>query len=139
MNEGEHFICRNDREFDNFVKFAKEFYSKKGYAVFAYRNNQHITMNQHNSIFKYCDMLADALNDAGFDMEKIFDDSFSIPWTKTSVKELLWNTVQDAMFGTTSVKHLERENVTKVYDVINRKISQKTGIFVPFPNREDIK
>ena len=42
------------------------------------------------------------------------------------------------MFGTTSIKELERAKVTKVYDVINRKISQKTGVFVPFPNRDDM-
>ena len=106
--------------------------------MFTYRNNQHITMNQHNSIYKYCDMLAMSLNESGNDMKKVFDSDFDIPWTKTSVKELIWNVVQEAMFGTTSIRELERDKVTQVYDVINRKISQKTGVFVPFPNRDNM-
>ena len=69
---------------------------------------------------------------------EVFDSDFDIPWTKTSVKELIWNVVQEAMFKTTSIKELERDKVTAIYDVINRKISQKTGIFVPFPNRDNM-
>lgn len=138
MSDGEHYICRNERELENFIKHAREYYKKKSYAVFTYRNNQHITMNQHNSIYKYCDMLAMSLNESGNDMKKVFDSDFDIPWTKTSVKELIWNVVQEAMFGTTSIRELERDKVTQVYDVINRKISQKTGVFVPFPNRDNM-
>lgn len=138
MNDGEHYICRNERELENFIEHARKYYKKKNYAVFTYRNNQHITMNQHNSIYKYCDMLAMSLNESGNDMKKVFDSNFDIPWTKTSVKELIWNVVQEAMFGTTSIRELERDKVTQVYDVINRKISQKTGVFVPFPNRDNM-
>lgn len=138
MSDGEAFVCRNEKELNNFLEHAKKYYKEKNFAVFTYRNNQHITMNQHNSIYKYCDMLAMSLNESGNDMKKVFDSDFDIPWTKTSVKELIWNVVQEAMFKTTSIKELERDKVTAIYDVINRKISQKTGIFVPFPNRDNM-
>jgi hypothetical protein len=138
MSDGEAFVCRNEKELNNFIEHAKKYYKEKNFAVFTYRNNQHITMNQHNSIYKYCDMLAMSLNESGNDMKKVFDSDFDIPWTKTSVKELIWNVVQEAMFKTTSIKELERDKVTAIYDVINRKISQKTGIFVPFPNRDNM-
>lgn len=118
------------------IALAQEWKKKKFLVVNI--EKQQRTLTQGRSIHLYCEMLAYELTSSGFDIRKTLKQDFDIPWDKDSVKQLMWHPVQKAMFGTTSTAQLTTDQVSKVYDVINRKISTDCGVSVQFPSRENM-
>lgn len=98
---------------------------------------QQRTLSQGKAIHLYCDMLAWELSSKGLDIRKTLKTDFEIPWDKDSVKQLMWHPVQKAMFGTASTAKLTTDQVSKVYDVINRKMATEFGISLEFPSKEN--
>ena len=96
------------------------------------------SLPQNRAIHKYFAMLAESLNNAGLDIKKTMRHDFDIPWTETLVKELIWRGVQESMFDIKSTAKLDTSQVTKVYEVINKHISEKFGVTVIFPTKEEI-
>lgn len=93
------------------------------------------TDQQNKALHLYCQMLADALNDAGYDMQHILmQKQVSIPWNSITVKECLWREIQRAMFDKDSTTELSTGEVSQVYEVLDRHISEKFGIHIPFPS-----
>ena len=120
---------------------------------------------QNKSIHLYCELLAISLNDAGFEMkaflgsksnkfliaileqiqELIFKmmayleakQEIDIPWTKENVKNVIWKPVQKAMFSIDSTTKLETAQVSEVYKVVARHVSENTGVFVDFPHEQE--
>jgi hypothetical protein len=70
-------------------------------------------------------------------MVKTLKQGVDIPWTKLTVKEHIWRPVQDAQLGKNSTIKLESHEVSAVYDVINRHLSDKFGVHVPFPSKDN--
>ena len=95
------------------------------------------TLKQNKSLHKYCDMLADELNMAGYDMKKVLKPGIDIMWTPESVKNYLWRPVMHAMFDKISTTELETKDVTKVYETLNRHTASRFGISVVFPSEEE--
>ena len=58
------------------------------------------TGQQNRALHKGCELLADALNDAGLDMRVVLKPEINIPWTKTSVKEYIIRPIMRAMTTT---------------------------------------
>ena len=81
-------------------------------------------------------MLAESLNNAGLDVKKTMAQDVEIPWTETLIKELIWRKVQLAMFDINSTAKLDTTQISQVYDVINRHISQTHGVSVIFPSKD---
>ena len=94
------------------------------------------TLKQNRSLHLYCQLLADALNDAGLDMRRTLKEDIEIPWTKENVKEFLWRPIQDAMFQQASTTELNTAQVGQVYEVLNRHMSEKKGVSVSFPEED---
>lgn len=94
------------------------------------------TDQQNKAIHKYCDELAKAFNEAGLDMRKVLKPAIFIPWNKTSVKQHIWRPVQEAMVNKRSTTQLDTPEVSEVYEVLNRHLSQEFGLHIPFPSRE---
>jgi hypothetical protein len=95
------------------------------------------TTQQNAALHLYFTQLADALNAAGFDMAHFpYKKSASIPWTPETVKEYLWRSLQVAYLGKKSTRDLSKWEVDKVYDILNRYLGEKTGVFVEFPSEE---
>lgn len=102
--------------------------------------NKKRTLTQNAALHKYCKMLADALNAAGYDVRKTVKHNLDIPWNERLVKELIWRTVQEAVINDQSTTRLNTKQVSEVYEIINRYTAEKFGISVPFPcleTRED--
>lgn len=95
------------------------------------------TLQQNKAIHKYCSLLAKELNDAGLDMKVVLKPEVDIPWNGESVKEYLWRPIQKYLLQKQSSTELETDEVSKVYDVVNRLIGEKHGIHVPFPEDPD--
>jgi ribosomal protein S13 len=45
--------------------------------------------------------------------------------------------VQSAKFDNVSVNDLKTPQVSEIYDVVNRHLSNKFGVYVPFPSRDN--
>lgn len=95
------------------------------------------TSQQNKALWKYCALLAKALNDAGLDQRTYpFKDELSIPFSKESVMSIFWRPVQTAMLGKSSTRDLTTKEVNLVYEAIDRAMSERTGVHVEFPSRE---
>ena len=69
-------------------------------------------------------------------MRKVLKPGVDIPWTKLSIKEYIWKPILKAMTGKESTTLMDTKDIDKIYDVVNRHISEKWGISVPFPTEE---
>ena len=94
------------------------------------------TQRQNKSLHLWFSLLAETLNDAGFYIKSVINDSLQIPWTETHIKELLWRPVQKEMLGKDSTTKLTTKEIDLVYDVINKSLGERCSVFVPFPSRE---
>lgn len=91
---------------------------------------------QNKSLHKYYALLSVALNEAGLDVQKTLRHDVEIPWNETLVKELIWRPVQEAMTDKYSTTELDRVEPSQIYEVLNRHLSEKFGIHVPWPCEE---
>ena len=120
IKEGEEKI----REIFNVIGF-------KEVKIDVQKNN--ISHQQRKALHLYFNLLAEALNEAGFDMKKVLKQEVDIPWNKDTVKEYLWRPIQKAYLGIESSNNLEQDQIDKVWEILNRMIGEKTGVHVPFP------
>ena len=81
-------------------------------------------------------MLADALNDAGLDVQHTLRHDISLPWSGPAVKELIWRPVMIAMTEKDSTTQMDTIEPSQIYEVLNRHLGEKFGIFVPWPCEE---
>ena len=126
------------------------------------------TRLQNKSLHLYCELLATALNDAGYDMKAVlfgpiegkimalvcelcpehteaFDSVFlkyhmkvDVPWTKDSTKACLWKPIQRVMMNKESTTELDTKGPSAVYDVLCRHISENYGVFVEWPSMDSL-
>jgi hypothetical protein len=98
------------------------------------------TPKQNSSLWKYCTLLAEALNAAGYDLRTFpFKDGLEIPFTKTSVMDVFWRNIQEAMYGTDSTRKLSTTDMQKVYEAVDRAISTRAGVHVEWPSMESME
>ncbi len=98
---------------------------------------QQRTPLQNRALHKYCQMLADALNDAGLDMKQVLKPEIDIPWTKHSVKDHLWRPIQIIMTGAPSTASALTPEYGEVYKVLDRHLAEKFGVSVPWPSLDE--
>lgn len=97
------------------------------------------TDQQNKAIHKYCEQLADALNDAGYTFNDQKVIQIDVQFTKENVKESIWRNVQTALYPEKhSTTELEKMEVSEVYENISRFIGERAGVHVPFPSQEEI-
>lgn len=96
------------------------------------------TTTQNNALHLYFRLLADELNLAGLDMKKVLKPSIDIEWNEETVKEYLWRPIQNAQVLKKSTRQLNTKEIDKIYDTINRHMSEKFGISVPWPSQDPL-
>ena len=96
-----------------------------------------ISEPQRGALHLYCERLAEALNDAGYDQRKVLKPGIAIPWTKESVKKQLFKAIAKAMFDVDSTEKLTKPQVSDVYETLNRHMAEKFGVSVEWPHREE--
>lgn len=94
------------------------------------------TSKQNRALHKFCTILAQVLNEEGQTMTKVLKPGVEIEWTQESVKKYLWRPLQDVMYDKVSTADLNSDQVSKVYEVLNRHLGEKFKIHVPFPTEE---
>jgi len=96
------------------------------------------TSQQNRALHLYYRLLADALNDSGYDMRATIRQEIDIPWTPTTIKEHLWRPIQQRYLRERSTTKLETKDIDKVYDILNKVLAERTGVHVPFPCIDNI-
>ena len=97
------------------------------------------TGTQNNAIHKYCELLATALNDAGYGMVRTLKilrkkPEIELDWTMQAVKDNLWRPVQMAKTNKESTSKLDTNEVSQVYEELNRYTAGKLGVSLQFPS-----
>lgn len=99
------------------------------------------TPKQNNSIHRYCELLAQAFNEAGLDQRVVLKSDVDIDWSMEDVKKRIWKPIQKSLFGTDSTTKLKRgeKEIERVWEHINRHLSQRFAEWIkpiPFPSLE---
>ena len=92
------------------------------------------TDRQNRALHLWFTQLAQALNKDGFDMKAVIKEGIDIFWSPYTVKEHLWRPVQKAYLGKESTRNLDTGEIDKIFDIINKGVGEKTGVYVPFPS-----
>ena len=96
------------------------------------------TPTQNSALHLYFRRLAEALNDSGYDLQKVMEQkTVAVPWNERMIKEILWRQLQEVITGKGSTTELTSGEVNRVYEVLDRHIAENFGLSVPFPSDED--
>ena len=91
------------------------------------------TDQQNKALHKYFRMLAEALAEQHYDFR---DLKIELKPTEYLVKEFMWRPIQEALYGSKSTTELEKMEIADIYDHLNRALSDRLGVHVPFPSEE---
>ena len=90
------------------------------------------TSKQNNAIHASLRRLASSLNDAGYGVAHPLKPELEIPYTESSVKELLLKPIMQAMYDADSTSKLDTEQVGKVMGVMLNRVAELTGVVEEF-------
>lgn len=96
------------------------------------------TLTQNRAFHLYFTMVAVQLNNSGLYINTLIkEDKYKadIDWSGDLVKNQLWRPIMEAILDKKSTTQLEKAEVDRVYNTLNRYLSGM-GVSVPFPNRE---
>lgn len=96
------------------------------------------TSQQNRALHLWFTQLAVALNNAGWDMRKLIRKEVDIPWSGISVKEYLWRPIQENYLKKKSTIQLKTEEIDQIFDIVNRIVGERTGVYIPFPSIETL-
>lgn len=90
---------------------------------------------QNRALHLWFKMVAEALNDGGYNVQEVVKHKMEIDWNPMLVKELLWRLAQEPITGKKSTVDLRKTGeIDDVYEHINRHLSNIFGLHVPFPS-----
>jgi hypothetical protein len=121
-------VVKNDFQLQQFLEFVEgelEAGRERSYEI--YKETR--TSAQNRALYAVFTRLAVALNDAGFEIKHPFA-GFDIPWSKSSVKELLFNPIMKEVTGKGSTTELERRELSECMGALLRGVDQKLGVYV---------
>ena len=96
------------------------------------------TDKQNKALWKLFELMAESLNDSGYDMRKTLKPEIDIPWNKNTICEYIWKPIMKAQKLKNSTTELTTKDINDIYEVVNRFLGEKLGIHVPFPSYEEI-
>jgi hypothetical protein len=142
-------IVNSDASYGQAMRLVNDLYLHNKYLTIKLSTGKQRTGQQNNAIHKFCRMIADACNDAGYeytiksllrDKETKKSKAIGMPWTWERVKDVIWLEVQTAMYPekSRSTTALKSDEVTQVANVIIRHLATDLGLNIPFPSKEEM-
>ncbi len=124
-----------------YTEFVQQMYEKHKYITFEYQLGKPRSIKQNNALWQFCREIAKRCNDAGYPCivsSPVLSKDIECPWTERSVMDLIWMTVQRAMFPDKdeSSRQLSTNEVPQVAETIIRHLAEKYKLHVAFPNKE---
>lgn len=130
-------IVNSNKSLDLAIEELRSEFEKSKYLTIEVKKGRTRTGSQNRALHKYCSMLAEVLNDQGLSFTMFFKEGYDVPWTMNIVKDNIWRPVQIAMTGKESTTEPQTVDYLKIYEIVNRKLSE-FGIHVEWPsNGED--
>lgn len=97
------------------------------------------TTQQNRAMHKYFELVAMEANRSGITYSEFIRrrPRLEMFWTPERVKEI-WRTAQEFMFGTKSTADMQKNELDRIYDVVNKVLGEEMGFSVPFPSYDEI-
>lgn len=95
------------------------------------------TAKQNASFHLYCTMLAQELNERGLEMNILLEKWIDVPWSKDTVKSLLWKPILDVYSSKKSTTKMTTKETQEIFEILNRHLGEKFGVHVPWPSQEE--
>lgn len=111
---------------------------KNGSIVEIVKKSNNRTLTQNSALHLMFSQLAEELNSQGLDQRKTLKPSVSIPWSKDSVKELLWRPIQEAVVDKESTTDLTTKEIDEVFRIMQIHLHSVVGISIEFPSIETL-
>ncbi|MEE9223087.1 MAG: hypothetical protein V3V40_06480 [Nitrosomonadaceae bacterium] len=129
------FVVNSDYSEELFIQHVKKLRVEHGYVCYKMSTGKQRTKRQNAALHVYFTLLAEALNDAGYDLRRFFElrPKIDIPWDDRLVKKELWKPLQEVVLEKESTAEADTCEYTKVYEVLNRFTASKFGVHVPWP------
>ena len=127
----------NSQDLDAYIKNIRIRFEKDKIIKVDAKSGKTRTLTQNASLHKFCSMLAQAMNDAGFDFRVFIKEGYPVPFTEELVKEYIWKPIQKAVTGHESTTKPEPKQYSEVYDALNVKLAEH-GLYIPWPCRENL-
>jgi len=129
------FVVDTDYSEELFIAHIKKLRAKHGRIEFKMSTAKKRTPRQNKALHKYFTLLAESLNDAGYDLRRFFElrPKIDIPWSLDLVKKHLWAPLQKVVIDKERTSDADTTDYTKVYETLNRFTTQEFGIHVPWP------
>lgn len=131
-------IINSRQSLEAYKAYLDRQFSEHHYLRVTLKNGKQRTLTQNASLHKYCGMVAEALNDAGYDFRTFIEPGLAVPFNDALVKEYIWRPIQKAVTGKDSTTKPERHEYGVIYDCVNLNLSEH-GIYVPWPCKETMK
>ncbi len=138
------FTVRNVNDMDAVMKSIRTALSEQiPHTVLIYpdtESEQHLkrrTLSQNASLHKYCQTIAQKMNDAGYTQRKLvgsFKKGFELPVSEYMVKDI-FREVGLAMYQKDSTAKLETTEMSEVYKIVDERFGQVTGVRAEWPSR----
>jgi len=127
----------NSQDLDAYIKNIRIRFEKDKIIKVDAKSGKTRTLTQNASLHKFCSMLAQAMNEAGFDFRVFIKEGYPVPFTEELVKEYIWKPIQKAVTGHESTTKPEPKQYSEVYDVLNVKLAEH-GLYIPWPCRSNM-
>ena len=128
-------VINSEQSLEAHIANLRVQYDKYKYIRYSLKTGKQRTLTQNRALHKFCSMLAEQLNDAGYDFRTFVKEGYPVPFNESLVKEHLWRPIQKAVTGKESTTKPETHEYSKIYDVLNQKLAEH-GVFVPWPSKE---
>lgn len=135
MKGESQWLVSDEETLELFIAHVRALYAQHRYTNYKWSHGDKRTRAQNNAMWLWLQLIAEALNDAGYDMRKTLKPHVEIPWNKERAKEHLWNPIQLAMVEKESSTLLTKEEFTEIQAVIGRHLAESTGVAIPFPTK----
>ena len=120
--------------FNKFVMEEAEAGRERYYSIVrANRSNK-----QNNTLHLLFKRIAESLNESGFEIEHPFNAEFTIPWTDTAVKTMLYHPIIRAMYDKESSSNLDTAQLSESMSTLVDAVTRNTGVFIPIPALEEL-
>jgi len=133
MPESNSWRIDSEHTLKKFQEFIEKEWREKHYLTVKWHSGRTRSSLQNNSLHVYCRMLAKELNAAGLDMRAVIKQDIAIDWSEETVKENLWKPIQKALTKESSTSNVNTKDYVIIYETLNRHLSEKFGISVPWP------
>jgi len=131
-------IINSKQSLEAYIRHLRTQFDSHKYLRSTLKTGKQRTLTQNKAMHLYCGQLADTLNEAGYDFRKTIKHDVDVPWSADLVKDFMCRPIQKALTGLDSTTKPERKQYGEIYEVLNRHTSQKLGVFVPWPCKENM-